>query len=1022
MPKALWTLFLCLCLGTGYASAQQKKDIVVRGLVTNAQGDPLEGVLVENKESRMFTLTERDGRFTLRLPDNRSDLIFTLEGYDPVETFVGKNREFKVLLVEAAEEPDPEIALLYSSQKRSLITSAVTTIEGSKLTDLPTNYLNTAMSGMAPGIAASQNSGAPGSDYSWLYVRGLRSWRNSTPLIMLDGHVRDFSVLDPNEIDQISIYKDAGALAVLGLRGSNGAIMATTKRGKEGRPVLKFNTQIVFQQPIKLPEFLDSHDFALLHNEAMRNDGRANEQRYDAEDLALYRSGADPWGHPNVDWVGESLKKMTIGQKYNLSIEGGSSVAKYFVNLSYRTDEGIYKTDKDINTYKTNASAKIYSLRSNVDIALSKSTNLAINLFGLQRQISNPGAGSPFSAIYSLPSNVFPMHYAKDQVAGTNDMRNNPYGILNHSGYTRYLHSTMEAQAELSQKLDFITPGLRAKGSLAFDFFFENNINRSKNYIVYEYKGDNEETGEPIFETWGQQQKQNNSNSYGAAKTRIFDVEAGLDYNRAFGKHLVSGALLFQYSQQSDDTQNLPNTHQGLLGRMTYAYDSRYIAEFSFGYQGTEQMPPEKRYGFFPAVSAGWVLSEESFIKNNIGNILSYFKIRGSWGITGNNGGIPYYFYLPAFKRSDGYRYTFGAEPQNVYSWVEDVYHQYLPNVVWEKIEKTNIGVNMRLFQNHLSITADYFREFTSQILTPRNTVSTLIGYGTTGGPLGNVGKTYNSGFEIEAAYSGRIKDFHWTLGGYTSYAHNEIRYNDEQPFEYRYRSAVGYPINTQFGFQANGLYVNEQDRYNSPKTTFGTSYAGDIKYRDLNGDGVVDNQDQRRIGYTNLGEINYAFFANARYKGFDFQIIFSGAGNRDAYLSGVAIQAFTNISGSGSEMAGNVRKYHWDNRYVPEDPSTWTSAKYPRLSLTDRDHNYKQTSSFWIDDASFLRLKNLVIGYTLPSRITKKLRMSKLRIYYSGYNLFTWSDMRTIDPEDAASGNGYPVQKSSSIGINIHF
>ena len=1020
MPKALWTLLLCLCLGTGYSAAQNKKDVAVHGQVTDPAGMPLEGVLVEHKESRMFTLTDRDGNFTIRIPGDKSSLIFTLEGYAPNQVYIGDTHRLKVTLLEGGGDSDPEIALLYGRQNRSLMTSAVSTIEGSKLTDLPTNYANTALSGMIPGIATSQNSGAPGSDYSWLYVRGLRSWRNSTPLIMLDGHVRDFSILDPNEIDQISVYKDAGALAVLGLRGSNGAIMATTRRGKEGRPVLKFNTQITFQQPIKLPKFLDSHDFALLHNEAMRNDGRANEQRYNEEDLALYRSGQDPWGHPNVDWIGQSLKNVTVGQKYNLSIEGGSSVAKYFVNLSYRSDEGIYKTDKDINTYKTNANAKIYSLRSNVDIALTKSMDLSINLFGLQRQLSNPGAGSPFSAIYSLPSNAFPMNYGKDKVAGTNDLRNNPYGILNHSGYTRYTHSTMEAQAELGQKLDFITKGLRVRGSLAFDFFFENNINRSKSYVVYEYTGDGED-GKPLFNTWGEEKKQANSNSYGAAKTRIFDVEAGLDYDRTFGKHLIAATLFFNYSQKSDDTQNLPNTHQGLLGRATYAYDSRYIVEFLFGYQGTEQMPPQKRYGFFPAVSAGWVLSEESFIKNHIGNILSYFKVRGSWGITGNDAGIPYYFYLPAFIQANG-RYTLGAEPQNVNSWVEDVHHQYLPNVTWEKSEKTNVGVDMRLFKNHLSISADYFREFTSQILTPRNTVSTLIGYGTSGGPLGNVGKTYNSGFEVEAAYSGRIKDFHWTLGGYASYAHNEIRYNDEQPFAYDYRSAVGYPINSQYGFQANGLYTSEQDRYNSPKTTFGTSYAGDIKYRDLNGDGVVDNQDQHRIGYSNLGEINYAFFANAQYKGFDFQIIFSGAGNRDAYLSGVAIQAFTNISGSGNEMAGNVRRYHWDNRYIPEDPATWTTAKYPRLSLTDRDHNYKQTSSFWVDDASFLRLKNLVIGYTLPLRISKKLRMSKLRIYYSGYNLFTWSDMRTIDPEDAGSGNGYPIQKSSSIGINIHF
>lgn len=1019
---------LVFCLGwlcapkMALAQKQKQKEIVIKGTVTDPQGIPLQDVLVDLKESLTFTLTDQKGNFTITVPGGQSSLIFALDGFNTNTVSVGNEQNLNIKLLSRQGKEDQEIILMYGKQKESLITSAVSTVKGNELEGKPVMFQNAALTGLMPGVLTIQESGAPGQDNATLYLRGRRSWRNRNPLVFVDGHLRDFSLVDPHEIDQISAYKDAGALAVFGLRGGNGALMATTRRGKEGRPTLKFNSQLSFQQPTKMPDFLDSWHYAKLYNEAMINDDPNSTGRYTEEDLGLYLSGESPYTHPNVDWLKESLKEMTTAQKYNLSIEGGSSVARYFVNLSFLDNSGLYNVDKNINSYNTNANFQSYSVRSNVDISLTKDLDLAINLYGRQRIQNNPGGSTNsdavFNTLYSIPSNMFPMNYGPGKVAGRNEFRSNPYGILNYSGYSKYIHSTMEASIEGKQKLDFITKGLRVRGSLAFDARFDNTITRSKSYLVYQYLGKDSTTNDNLFTTWGEEKKQSNTNAFGDRKIRIFDLEAGLDYARIFGRHNIAATLAYNNNQESDDTYRLTNYHQGLFGRATYAYNSRYIAEFSFGYQGTEQLPASNRYGFFPAVSAGWIASEESFIKEHGGKVISFLKLRGSCGLSGNDDGLPYFYYLPTFK-SNGSRYNLGVTGANVTGWVED--GLFNENVTWEESLKLNLGADTRFFKDKLSLSFDYFNEKTTQILTTRTSVSTLLGLGAGAGPLGNVGESLNKGFEIETSFSDSFRKFHWTVGGNISYAYNEIIFNDEQSYQYNYRKTAGHPIGSQFGYETNGLYIDEQDLLNSPKTTFGPSYAGDIKYRDLNGDGIIDIQDQDKIGESNLADFCYSFFVGANYLGFDFNALFSGVADRNYYLTGVGIQAFTNISGTGGPFDGNVQQYHWNNRYNPEDPSSWAAAKYPRLSLQGRSHN-AQTSSFWMEDGTFLRLKTLEFGYTLPQRLTKKFWLSKVRIFYSGYNLLTWDKMRTIDPESSPNANNYPVQKISSFGLNIHF
>jgi TonB-linked SusC/RagA family outer membrane protein len=1013
---------ICLPLNIMAQDKTKNKTVTVNGQVVNQTGASLSNVLVDLKESLTFTLTDADGNFTISVPGDNAELVFNLEGYSPLLVKVGKERELKIMLTPKVKTyEDKEIYLMYSKQKKSKITSAVATIEGKDIENAPVMFLNAAISGKMMGLLTIQESGLPGSDDASVYLRGRRSWQNRNPLVFVDGHRRPMSLIDFHEIDQISAYKDAGSLAVLALRGGNGAIMATTKRGKEGRPLLKFNAQLSIQEPTKTYDFLDSWHFAKLYNEAQVNDGvRETDYRYTDEDFQKYLTHESPYTHPDVDWMDEMLKESTVSQKYNMSIEGGSSLAKYYVNLAYMNNDGLYKTD-NLNSYNTNANFQMYSIRSNVDVALTRDMSLGVNLYGRQQKRQNPGGSSTdiLYTLYSLPSNKFPVNYGPDMVAGTNEFRKNPYGILNHGGYTQYIHNTVETSAEVKQKLDFMTKGLLIRGSIAFDARYDNTINRSKTYVVHQYMGEDPLTGEDTFKQWGEASKQNNSNSFGSRKIRIFDLEAGVDYVRTFGKHDVAASLVVIRNEESDDTEQLTNIHQGVFGRATYVYSSRYIGEFSLGYQGTEQLPPDKRYGFFPAGSIGWIISEEPFIKEHLGNVISFFKLRGSYGLAGNDDGIPYYYYLPTFKLNSSARYNFGTTGKDVPGWIEN--GLFNGRVTWEESLKLNVGADIRLFKDQFSLGFNIFNEKTNQILTTRGSVSALLGLGSGVVPLANVGKTRNRGFEIETSFTNRIHDFNWTIGGNFSYAHNKILFNDEQSFEYNYRYTVGNPINSQYGLISNGLYKDEQDMLNSPATNFGPAYAGDIKYRDLNGDGIIDLQDQAKIGESNLGDVSYGFSLGVEYKGFDFKALFTGVAERNYYVRGIGIIAFTNISGTGSPFDGNVQQYHWDNRYNPQDPATWATATYPRLSLQGRVHN-TQTSSFWIEDGSFIRLKNLEFGYSLPQKWTKNFWISKVRVFYSGYNLFTWDKMRTVDPESNPDANNYPVQRISSIGINIQF
>ncbi|MGM9765914.1 MAG: SusC/RagA family TonB-linked outer membrane protein [Candidatus Cryptobacteroides sp.] len=1025
MHRLLKTLLpLAVLLLTAFPSEAQTKaksdPFSVVGYVKNEAGEPMQHILVELKESLSFTTTDAEGFFAIRIPRPGSELNIAAQGYLPVNVVVKDKSQINVTLMKEPFIKDRDIAVLYGKQKKSHMTGAVSTVYGTDIEDIPVIFQNTAISGKLVGVHTIQESGAPASANADLYLRGRRSWNNRNPLVYVDGHLRDFSTVSAFELEEISAYKDAAALSIFGLQGGNGAIMATTKRGIESRPILSFNAQVGFESPTEMPDFLDSYHYAVLYNEALVNDG--GKPRYTEDDLALYQSGESPLTHPDVDWLDEFIKNFSVSQKYNLNLRGGNSVTKYFVSLSYVNNNGLYKTDKSVNSYNTNANFQTYSIRSNVDVNLTKTLTLSLDLYGRQRIQRNPGSGtgtsSLFNVLLSLPSNKFPVNYGPDKVAGINEFRANPYGVLNHSGYTQYIHSTMEASLKAGQKLDFILKGLSVYGALAFDARFDNTIDRSKSYQVYQYDGVDEETGEILFKTWGENTAQKNSNSFGSSRIRIFDVQAGLDYAHNFGRHGLTGLLFVNRNEYSTDTQRLTNIHQGFGGRFAYDFAEKYLLETSFSYMGTEQLPPNHRYGFFPSVSAGYVLSNENFIKDNIPNIINFLKFRASYGLVGNDDGLPYFYYLPSFKLNNSNRYNFGTTGTGVPSWVESgLYNEF---VTYEKSKKFNVGVDMKILK-HINLTADYFNERNTQILVERSSISTVLGFGPSGNPKSNSGITTNRGFEIDLSVDGGKRDFYYQVGIQFTNVHNEIVFNDEQIFEYSYRRAPGNSINDPTGYVANGLYRDEQDMLNSPLTAFGNTYPGDIKYRDLNGDGVVDNNDISYIGKNNFPELYGAAYLQINWKGFDLGATLSFVGERTYNAYNISTIAFYNVAGTGGQYDGNVQQFHWDNRYVPTDPSTWDTATYPRLSLAGRNHN-AQSSTFWLENGAFVRLKDVEFGYTLPLRITQKWHISKLRFFYSGFNLLTWHKMRMTAPEIGPNGNGYPVQRTHSLGVNIQF
>ncbi|QNL39443.1 MULTISPECIES: SusC/RagA family TonB-linked outer membrane protein [Bacteroides] len=887
----------------------------------------------------------------------------------------------------------------YGIQPKWMTTSAVSSVKGDELKSFVPNIANM-LNGRIPGLVVQQWGCEPGADSPAMNARGVNTYGSGAGLfIVIDGFQSTeayFQQLTPQEIESITLLKDASATAIYGSKGANGVLLITTKRGTSDKIKINFSIQSGFQQPLRLPEFLGAYDYATLYNEALVNDGKS--PLYTPMDLEAYKAGNDPIFHPDVDWYETILRKAAPITNYNFTASGSNEYFRYFVLLNVLDDRSLYRKAGNVSDFSKNGTYTRYNFRTNIDVKLSKRLQGAVTLGGTIEDKTNPGTSENTSGMFDLMSsiapNAFPV-YVSTGMYGGNSMYSNPLGDLMQTGYTSYNGRSLQAIFQLKGDLGFITPGLSVSGAVGFNTYFKSYSKKSRQYARYSVDRDNAD--EIIYTTYGQNTSLAGDES-SSSQWRDYSLQASLNYNRTFNElHNIDAIYLGSYNDYVVTGTDLSYKNIAMGGRVTYSYDKRYIGEFSFGYNGTENFPKGHRFGFFPAGSLGWILSNEAFLKGN--PILNYLKLRASYGIVGNDniGGIRYMF----DQYYDGYGYHLGNSNNVQDGLVQGKLAN--PDVTWEKEKKFNAGFEATLI-NKIDVSFDYFIQKRSNILSqPYRTVPDYLGISR---PDINIGKVDNKGLETSIRYNGiGKKDLTYFVETSFWYAKNKVVYNAEAIQENEYLYGTGRMVGQPFVLEAIGFFKDEDDILKSPTQTFTDVRPGDIKYKDQNKDGKIDSNDYYPIGYTSMPQITLGLHGGITFKGFDLDVFFQGAANRTVYCGGKYYHAFQNDGKVSSIAMG---------RWTPETAET---ATYPRLSSENNLNNY-QASSFWQKNGNFLKLRSLEIGYTLPFQFSRKINLEKVRIFANGTNLFSLDHMDGFtDPETMS---GYPALRTISFGLSI--
>jgi TonB-linked SusC/RagA family outer membrane protein len=937
--------------------------------------------------------------------------------------------------IKAQEVNIPEDTVLnvrqigYYSQPEYKITSAVSVISGDELPHSFTPNLFDKLNGRLPGLTVTQSSAEPGIVDNTLRVRGTGTYMGvRDPLLVIDGvvyHNRDISgssavdygwrtiisQLAAEEIESVTLLKDASATSVYGQRGANGVLLVTTKRGKISPLKINASAQIGFQQPTRIPEFLDAYNYATLYNEAYRNTNQTNVDFYSQQALEHYKNGDSPSLYPNVNWYKEIIRDLSPVYNINMNFQGGGSTVKYFVLLNYLNNAGLLTNTKGLTETAENSTFERYNIRSNVDIQASNNFSVHATIGLVIEDKLNPYGRNTGDVIYQVqvtPPNAFPVKNPDGSWGGTSTY-SNPLANISDRGYWVSNLRNLTSSLKLTEKLDFITRGLSASALIGFNSYHTSYTIKSKEYL---YKSLREGAdGEPeIAEELGNKGTLTvDEGSYN--EWRNVSVQAFLNYNRKFGVHDLEAVAVYTYEDEyyPFDLNHRPGQlqnyrHEGFSSRLNYTLNGRYIAEASLGIQATEIFAKEKRTGYFPSASIGWILSEEDFLKNN--RFLRFLKVRTSYGLTGNDRLQSYtanyrFLYLPSYDYAENY---FFGKTTTQASGMRQTYLTN-PDITWEKEKKFNVGLDANLL-GCLDVAFDYFENRRQDILaTPARTIPSYAGIPTS---YLNLGKTKNHGFEASIAYKGGDnKDFKYYAQLSAWMAKNTLVYQSEEVRLYDYLAREGYPIDQPFYYEATGLYTQEEiDNPEVAKPQWKNVLPGDIKYKDQNGDKIIDQYDVRAFGYTAIPEITMGLNLGFSYKGFDFNTFLAAALNRSVYLSNLYYRPFQGNSG--------VSKYVLDGRWTEQNPDP--NAKFPRLSLTQEQNNY-QGSTFWVCNGNFLKMRNLEIGYTFKKIFSAKL--SDLRVFVNGSNIFSIDKVKDYDPE--AIG-GYPAVRTFSLGAKVQF
>lgn len=992
------------------------KDIEVRGTVTDTSGVGLPGVAVSVKgRSGYGTITDVNGGYMIKVPED-AILVYSMMGFLKQEIPV-RSREFiAVRLKQNVAMLEDVVVVGYGTQQKNNVTGALTSVTSKDLLRTPTASLTNSLAGRLPGLVTIQNSGEPGADGSAIYIRGFGTYQGKSPLILVDGIENSIDGIDANDVETVSILKDAAATAVYGMKGANGVVLVTTKRGKTGKPVISLTTQTAAQQPFNMPKYLDSYDALSLFREALNNDG-LNANLYTDEYLNKFRDRSNPtyqYLYPNVDWTKELIKPYSMMTQGNLNVSGGSSTARYFVSLGYLNQGGLYKYD-DLNAYNINAAMNKYNFRSNIDVDITPLLKLELNLSDIVRDRNYPNetAGGIWNQLRTTPSYLYPLTNPNGSVPGQKDSPPSPYGRLTQYGYGRFFENTLSSIVGFTLKLPFVTEGLSFRTRFAYDAQNYRNIFRQRNYSTYRFIIDENETdlskGRYQELTTGDGLLGFRVDANGSRKSTL---EAYLNYDRTFAqKHAISAVVRYNQSEsfQATNTDDgaiaaLPYKQLGLVGRANYAYDRRYVAEFDAGYNGSENFMKGRRMGFFPAASLGWIASNEHFLKNS--KIITLLKFRGSYGIVGVDNSVGRFAYLSTWQTGNGSGYQFGsAADGNGYPGAQEsaTGNSFL---TWEKSKKANIGADLELFQGEIAFTGDIFKERRSQILTTATIIPDVSGVQNL--PAINAGIVDNKGFEGEITWRKRFGNHNLMVRGSYSYATNRIQYAAEPVYALAYRGLKGTQINEAYGLTALGLFKDDADIAASPTQQFGAVRPGDIKYLDRNGDGVINSQDEGYLGQVTTPKSIMGLTLSYTYKNFDINVLFQGATGGKLWLTGTSAWAFSSNS--------SVLADYLTGRWTTDNPNP--NAKWPRLSSSNNVNN-NQNSTFWLRSSNYLRLKNAELGYTFPKAWVKRIGLSNIRMFASGTNIYTWSKMNIFDPERTNGFGDYPQMRVINLGLN---
>lgn len=1013
---------LCIC-STAATFAQ---TATVSGVVKDDTGEPVIGAGVLVKGTTLGTITDIDGHFSFRADDLNGVLVVSFVGMETQEIPMKGKGIFDIVLKSSNTLLEEVQVVAYGAQKKVTLTGSISSVNTDELLKVPTASIGNMLSGVLSGVSSIQSSGQPGGDDPDVFIRGISTLNtmNAKPLYLVDGVERSFFQIDPNEVENITILKDASSTAVFGVRGANGVIIVTTKRGKEGKAKINASFSYGIQTPTRMPEFVNSYDYATFLNEAYTNDGK--DPKFTPEAVEAFRTHSNPIIYPDTDWMELLFKSSAPQTQGNVNISGGTERVRYFISMGMLDQKGFFKNHD--TRYDANFNFNRYNYRANLDIDFTKTTLVAINMGGRVEKRNFPRSGDDINQLFrriywatpfsgpGIVDGKWIKGNSQYLPVGLSDGLGNIYG----RGYGSKTTNVVNLDLALTQKLDFVTKGLQFKIKVAYNSGYDHTKERATSIESYQpwYRKDvtwmehpaGSDPNEVVYIQDGEAGLISYAESFG--KSRDWYAEASFDWKRDFDLHHLSALALYNQSKTyypDSDYPGIPRGYVGLVGRVTYDYDNKYLIEGNVGYNGSENFAPGNRYGFFPAVSGGWVLTQEEFLKDN--PVVNFLKIRASYGIVGNDRYHPYgtgfmdrFLYLPnSYFIGSGYQFGTGT------SWSPGAYEKSFGNsgLSWEKSAKQNYGIDFSLFNQKLSGSIDYFYEKRMDILAKASTDPIIHAMSL---PVLNLGIVSNKGVELNLKWNHKINSFRYWTNLNVSYAKNKIVYQDEVPSEYTYTLKTGHPVGQPFGLKVRGFY------YEGMEDVADHSYVlkeGDVVYEDLNHDGKIDDNDKTAIGYPSYPLLNAGLTLGFEYKGFDFSMLWVGATKTSRVLE----ETFRKPLGETYDRS--LMSHQFTDRWTPETAAT---AKLPRATIDGVKNNYRD-SELWVKDASYLRLKNIEIGYNFRLPFMPKIGMEKMRVFMTGYNLLTFDKLKISDPESMSSGvPQYPVMRVINFGLNVSF